>query len=277
MFKKILLAVDGSSHTKGVTECGMWLSKSFGATLSAVHVVDIVAFEGSFLHDLSGSLGFEPFMNFSKKVREGLEENGNRILADFKEECAKGDVEASTNLTTGIVSTEICEDGRLNDITVIGKRGANASFSYELLGSIAESVLRKSQGPVVVAPFEFKVPSSPLLCYDGSPNSTKAMHSAAEFVNVLGLPLSVLTAKSGDSGDEILKEAEDYLKSYDIDVSYARIDDSSPLAIEKYYRENGFDMLFMGASGHNAVMRLVLGSTTEHLVRSLNGTFFIER
>ncbi len=277
MFKKVLLAVDGSLHTKSVSECGRWFSKSFEATLSAIHVVDVVALEGSFLHDLSGSLGFEPFVNLSKKVREGLEENGNAILANLKEECAKEDVELSTLLNSGIVSTEICNEGRLNDLTVIGKRGVNASFNYELMGSIAESILRKSQGAVVVAPFEFSAPKKPLLCYDASPNSTKAMQSAAEFAKVLGLPLSVLTAKSGANGDKVLKEAEDYLKSYDIDVKYARVEEDSPLAIEKYYREGGFDMLFVGASGHSGIMRLVLGSTTEHLVRSLNGLFFIER
>ena len=47
---------------------------------SALHVIDIVSIEGSFFHDISGSLGFEPYLDFSSKMREVLEERGRAML-----------------------------------------------------------------------------------------------------------------------------------------------------------------------------------------------------
>ena len=48
------------------------------ATVVGLHVLDIVSIEGSFLHDVSGSLGFEPYLDFSSKMREALQERGPR-------------------------------------------------------------------------------------------------------------------------------------------------------------------------------------------------------
>ena len=48
-----------------------------------VCVVDIVSIEGSFFHDISGSLGFEPYLDFSSKMREALQERGRTLLETF--------------------------------------------------------------------------------------------------------------------------------------------------------------------------------------------------
>ena len=51
-----------------------------------LHVVDIVSIEGSFFHDISGSLGFEPYLDFSSKMRGVLQERGKALLEAFAEE-----------------------------------------------------------------------------------------------------------------------------------------------------------------------------------------------
>ena len=88
MIKTILVPQDGSTYGKAALDYSKWLSGRFGAGLVRLHVVDVVSLEGPFLHDLSGSLGFEPFLNFSAKMREALEERGKTILTAFDEACA---------------------------------------------------------------------------------------------------------------------------------------------------------------------------------------------
>ena len=70
MIRNILVAVDGSQHAEGALEHALWLAERFRARLVGIHVLDVVSIEGSFLHDVSGSLGFEPYLDFSSKVRE---------------------------------------------------------------------------------------------------------------------------------------------------------------------------------------------------------------
>jgi nucleotide-binding universal stress UspA family protein len=279
LIKNILVAVDGSENAKGAAEYSFWMANAFGASLTGVHVVDLVALEGPFLHDLSGSLGFEPFQNFSTEMKKVLEASGQSFLDDFKADSEKAGLKAETILTMGIVSSEICDKARLSDLVVIGKAGINAQFDYGLMGAVAEGVVRKSEKPVFIAPAVFKAPAKPLLCYDARSNSTKAMHSAAEFAKAAGLSLTVVTVSNENAeGDALLDEARRYLEPYGVKAEFKRLDgDGSATLIENFYKDNNYDLLFMGGASHSGIIKIVLGSTTEHMIRAVEGPFFIER
>ncbi|MBI5469662.1 MAG: universal stress protein [Deltaproteobacteria bacterium] len=277
MIKKILVPQDGSAYGRSALDWSLWLSKKLGADLVGLHVVDIVALEGPFLHDISGSLGFEPFLNFSTRMREVLEEKGAAILKTFEETCEKAGVNKEIQMSVGVIAGEICEKAKVADLVVMGRRGLNAKFEYELQGSTTEAVLRKSPKPVLVVPETFTEPRNPLLAYDGSPNASRAMHSAAELSKTLGLPLTILTVSASEGETALLKDAEDYLKPYGINARFVGLTGDPPTSIERYYRENNHDLLFMGASHHSRIFEMVLGSTTEFVMRSVNGPFFLER
>lgn len=276
MIKKILVTQDGSDYSKAALEYGVWLAKRFEASLIGYHVVDIVALEGPFLHDLSGSLGFEPFLNFSTKMREALEAKGSAFLSSFEDFCKTQGVACETMLSFGIVPNEIVEKGKLADLLILGQRGVNARYEFGMLGSTTEGVIRKSPKPVLITPKDFREIKKPMLAYDGSPTSSRAMHSAAEWMKILKLPLTVLNV-SKESAFK-LGEAENYLKPYAIEAKFAGLEaEDPPVAIENYYNENRHDLLFMGASHHSRIVEMVLGSTTEHVMRAINGPFFLER
>lgn len=277
MIKNILVPQDGSPYGKAALDYSMWLAKKFGAGLTGMHVVDVVSLEGPFLHDLSGSLGFEPFLNFSTKMREALESRGRTILSAFGEACRENNADCETQISFGIVATEICDRAKVADLVVVGRRGVNAQFEYGLLGSTTESVLRRSPKPVLVVPEKFTEPKNPLLAYDGSPNASKAMRSAAEWAKTLGLALTVLTVSSSGDEQALLNEARQYLKPYGIEAKFVCQKGDAPLVIESYYKDNGHDLLFMGTSHHSRLVEMVLGSTTEHVMRTVAGPFFLER
>ncbi len=277
MIKKILVAQDGSNFSKSALDYALWLAGSFKAVVTGIYVVDIVAFEAPFLHDISGALGFEPFLNFSTKIREELEKTGRTILKSFRESCEAKGVECEEHLGFGIVTNEICEKARVNDLVIVGRRGLNARFEYGLLGSVTEGVVRKSPKPVLVVPEVYKKIENPLLAYDGSANASKAMHSAAEILKTLGLPLTVVAVTNDEKDRTVIEEAENYLKTYGIEAKLEPLTGIPPVAIERYYRDNDHDLIFMGASSHSRLVEMVIGSTTEHVMRAVEGPVFIER
>src|SRR5882724_322450 len=202
MIKTILVALDGSEHADAALQYALWLAERVRATVLGLHVIDVVSIEGSFLHDISGSLGFEPYLDFSAKMREALRERGRVILDTFTRRCAERDIPCDTILATGIVANEVCDQARMADLVVMGHRGVNEQFSTGLLGSTTESVTRKSPKPVVVAPMRCKEISHPLLAYDGSQRASAAMHAAAEVASALGLPLTVLHVTREDGAGD---------------------------------------------------------------------------
>lgn len=279
VIKTILVGLDGSEHARTAARYALWLAERLHGRVIGLHVVDIVSIEGSFFHDISGSLGFEPYLDFSTKMRGVLEERGRGLLDTFASQAAQHDVRADIVLAMGIVANEITERARTADLVVIGHRGLNERFSTGLLGGTSESVTRKCPKPVFISPMAFAEIRSPLLAYDGSARAAAVMQQAAEFCATLQLPLTVLTVhRDEEQGRRVLGEAEAYLGPYGLTVRCElQQTGNAPERIANFIRERGHDLLFIGAYGHGRIIEMVLGSTTEYVLRNVDCPVFLHR
>jgi nucleotide-binding universal stress UspA family protein len=279
MIKKILIGIDASDHSRTAQAYAFYLARRLGAAVTGLHVVDIVSIEGSFFHDISGSLGLEPYLDFSSKMREVLTARGKTVLEDFSGAAQRENVAAATQLDMGIVANQICERARSADLVLIGHRGINERFSTGLLGSTAESVARKCPRPLFVSPKEFREISRPVLAYDGSERASKAMQSAAEFASELGVPLTVVTvARDPKLGERTLAEARAYLASYPAArAEFKLIAGHAHEEIIRFLKESDSDLLFIGAYGHSRIIEMVLGSNTEYVLRNAPCPVFLSR
>jgi nucleotide-binding universal stress UspA family protein len=279
MIKSILVALDGSQHADSALEHALWLARRLRARIIGLHVLDIVSIEGSFLHDVSGSLGFEPYLDFSSKMREALQERGRVLLDAFTARCETEGIAYDTVLPMGIVANEICDHARTADLVVVGHRGVNEQFSTGLLGSTTESVTRKSPKPVLVTPLQFREITRPLLAYDGSQRASAALHAAAELTSALQLPLTVVHVGRDDAGEgsRVLTEAQRYLQSYEVAVTAKPLTGPPHQRIVDVLRDGRFDLLFIGAYGHSRIIEMVLGSTTEYVLRNSGAPVFLAR
>lgn len=279
MIKCILVGLDGSEHSRTAVRYALWLAERFGARVVGLHVVDIVSIEGSFFHDISGSLGFEPYLDFSSKMREVLQERGQALLQEFTSEAERRAVTSDAVVGMGVVPNEICERARTADLVIIGHRGLDDRFSTGLLGGTAESVARKCPKPLWVCGVGFSEVTMPLLAYDGSQRSAAAMAAAAEFCASLSLPLTVLHVnRDSAQGQKTLVEAETYLRSYGLELQCElQQTGNAPERIANFIRERRHDLLFIGAYGHSRIIEMVLGSTTEYVLRNSTCPVFLSR
>jgi nucleotide-binding universal stress UspA family protein len=278
MIKSILVGVDGSEHSRTALRYAIWFARNLKATITGLHVVDIVSIEGSFFHDISGSLGFEPYLDFTSKMREALHERGKALLEEFSATCSAEGVRFDTALQIGIVPSEICERAREADLVVIGNRGVNQRFTTGLLGGVTETVTRQCTKPVLVTPLKFSEIRAPLLAYDGSQRASAAMHVAAEVCMQLSLPLAVLTVcRDADQGEKIIEQARRYLASYSLVTRPAVVIGNAYEKIPAEIREHGYDLVFMGSHGHGRIIEMVLGSTTEYVLRNASCPVFLNR
>ena len=267
-----------SGHSRAALEYGLWLAEKFKGALFGQHIIDTVSIEGTFFHDISGSLGFEPYLDFSSKMREVLEARGKILLEDFEQRCRERGIRHEAFLDMGIVPNEICERSKVADLVLLGHRGINEAFSTGLLGGTAESVTRKCPRPVFVSTKQFEVIERPLLAYDGSQRASSAMESAAEFCTQLHLPLTVLyVPKDEKQADKVLQEARSYLSSYNLEVRYDVERGYPEQKIIDYLVNFHYDLLFIGAYGHRRIIEMVLGSTTEYVLRKTPCPVFLNR
>ncbi|HXW84130.1 MAG TPA: universal stress protein [Candidatus Binataceae bacterium] len=278
LIKKLLVGIDTSEHSRNAQAYAFWLARKVGATIIGLHVVDIVSIEGSFYHDISGSLGLEPYLDFSSKMREVLTARGKTVLESFMESARREQIAAETLLDVGIVANQICERAKSADLAVIGHRGVNERFSTGLLGSTAESVARKCPRPVFISPMRFHEITRPVVAYDGSERAARAMRHAAELATMLNLPLTVVTvARDPKLGERTLAEARKFFENYTPAAEFKLLAGHANEEIIKFLKEREADLLFIGAYGHSRIIEMVLGSTTEYVLRNSPCPVFLSR
>ena len=104
------------------------------------------------------------------------------------------------------------------------------------------------------------------------------MESAAEFCTQLRLPLTVLyVPKEERMGEKVLQEARSYLGSYGIETRYELARGYPEQKIVDYLVNFNYDLLFIGAYGHRRIIEMVLGSTTEYVLRKSPCPIFMNR
>ncbi|MGO9604995.1 MAG: universal stress protein [Candidatus Binataceae bacterium] len=278
MIKKLLVGIDTSEHSRNAQAYAFHIAHRLNASLIGLHVVDIVSIEGSFFHDISGSLGLEPYLDFSSKMREVLTARGRTVLEEFAAAANRENLQVETILDMGIVANQICDRARSADLVMIGHRGVNERFSSGLLGSTAEAVARKCPRPVFISPMRFRDIGRMVLAYDGSERASHAMRAAAEFASSLAIPMAVVTvARDPKLGERTLQEARKYFEPYTPPAEFKLLAGHANEEIIKFIKEYQADLLFIGAYGHSRIIEMVLGSTTEYVLRNASCPVFLSR
>ena len=129
--------------------------------------------------------------------------------------------------------------------------------------------MRGSSRPVLVTPREVKPLTKILVACDGSQSANRALGVAAAVAEDLGLPVIAVTA-SKDSGAaaKILEEAERFLEPHGLEITKVHAGGRASEEIPKAAEKEGCDLIIMGAFGHSRVRELLLGSTTDSILRS---------
>jgi nucleotide-binding universal stress UspA family protein len=179
-------------------------------------------------------------------------------------------VHPDTMKVMGVIDETIIEEGRkCCDWILLAQRGEHFHIdSGAILGSTAQSVVRRSGKPVLVTPEHFREIESMAVAFDGSDPARKALKLAAELSKRAAWPLSVVIITSDPSaGEEISKQAEDFLMPLEIDSATLVLPGKEDKELLKFVREGAVELLVMGAYGHNRLRELLVGSTTSSVIR----------
>jgi len=138
LFKKILIATDGSKRTQNAVETGLEIARVHQSKVSAVYVVDTVTFT-SVPMDVT-------WENMYQLLKEEGEEAVGRVKA-----AAPAGIDVETHVLEGNPALEITKFAKDNDcdLIVVGTLG-KSGIDRILLGSVAEKVVRIAPCPVLV-------------------------------------------------------------------------------------------------------------------------------
>ena len=264
-WKKLLVALDGSPFSDGAARLAVFLARKLGAAVEGVHVVDTAMMDATFLADLSGSVGFQPFLNLTGEMREALRGIAETVAADFRGKLDAAGVSGSARVAEGIVVHELLEASQRADVLFLGTLGAG-SRRGQSLGGHADSLLRKLAIPAVACPAGTAGKLSKVLAaYDGSEKSERALSAAGALAGRTGASLDVLTVEIDPAEIDRRRRAASRAGEGGALPRFEAVAGHPDEEILR--RAPDHDLVALGSHGHGRIIEMVLGSTTERVLR----------
>jgi len=270
MINSILVAVDSSVHARAALEHAVELGRPYRSRMTGLYVLDIRYLEMPPYLDYSYAFEAVPPTLAPLDVMERFRVKAERILNDFREAVERAGLAVETRTEEGVPSQVIADVGDAHDLIVMGKRGEHAKWGRDLLGSTAESVVRRSASPVLLVEAETRPLRKALVLFDGSHSANRALKLSADLAARARVELKVMTVDDdGDRGRITQDEARAYLGQLDLKATYALLPGRADKVAAASLADDPADVLILGMRGHSALHDLILGSTAVHLMRSL--------
>jgi nucleotide-binding universal stress UspA family protein len=202
-------------------------------------------------------------------ISEEARANGEKVLDEFAFRCESQGVAHTRRLIEGDVATEIVERGRWVDLVVINQHREQGQWAERPLGTIFQTVTAQTARPILAVPGTNVTPMRRLLlAYDGSEKAREALFVFRHIVTHWGAQGVILTVAGGDADRDTLDQAWQYVQEaggLNVTTRYEEgpVDDT----ILRVAREEGSDLLLMGSYGHQPLIKAVLGSTVDRVLR----------
>lgn len=262
MLEKMLFPTDLSESNLKILEHVDDLKKAGVEEVGILYVINL-----SKLSDVSGGIDIDNYIEEeSKKAEEGIEKIEELMTS-------KGlKVNAIRPFPAGDPVAEILNYSKDYDFIAMNSRGASA-FKKILLGSVSEGVLKASKKPVYIFKFDSEVAHPTgnlfdkiLVPFDFSEHARVALDYAAYVAKKVGSEVHLLHVIEPECDGDLEKLAEN-LSQEGLKVSVHVQSGVPHKVILRKQEELGVTTIFMGSRGVSVVRSLLLGSTSDSIIR----------
>ena len=202
-----------------------------------------------------------------------------QLRAEFERRCREAGVNGEFAIEVGGITAAIIKRAAWVDLVVINLTNPPADQPLARLRPGWGRLIQRCPRPILVIPdaVETKLDRA-LLAYDGSAKADEALFVATYFAVRWHNALTVLTVKTSRAGATALDQARAYLEGHGVTgVNYVLAEGPIAEAILATAESYDSNLLIMGGFGWRPVMRVMLGSTVEHMLREFKRPILICR
>ncbi|MBS7648849.1 universal stress protein [Candidatus Bathyarchaeota archaeon] len=224
--RRILVALDASSHSLAALEAAAELAARMEAELLGLFVEDINILQLAELPFAQGvSYPFTVGQQLDKsKMERALKvkaEQARRALATTAKQLH---VRWSFRTVRGYITSEVLEAALEADLLTLGKSSRQLARRVEL-GSTAREAIARAPRPVLLVQHGVSIKQPVLVVYDGSESAKQALATGADMAQAYGDGLVVLIlAEISDVAQRLENEVTAWLQGRKLQVGYRWLD-----------------------------------------------------
>lgn len=272
MIKRILLGIGGTPYTSIAIQRAVGLAKRFEAEITGVSAVDVSRlFMASAVgsertaHKMAGRISL---------TKERLEEAIGKFEAactaeGIKYQVKQKDEEDPFNLMISLA--------RYHDLMIFGLRSI---FEYGISPEEPKDTLARliSAGvrPIIAVSDEFRPINKVMIAYSGSMESAKTMKRFVQLRLWPDVKVKIVTFQSSEEkARQLLYDASEYCRAHGFHVE----SESNPGSPKDFLLPMATlwqaDMIALGNSARNLLLKQVIGETALHIIRNADRPLFL--
>lgn len=274
-FRRILLAVDGSRHSRWAEDWARIIAKAFQ---SRVHVITVVAPA----LDLAMYPQAGPTPSFSKEYSAREDARARGLVEEVAARLVRRKVHANPVVAygspVGTIAKMAADIGA--DLVILGSRGMGLPGRL-MFGSVSDGVKNKVAASMLIVR-RAAVPGRLLAATDGSMTSKRAVGIALRLANAWDTHVTVAHVYSNPISKAGPKEwsTPSDLAGFDSQhkdrrIRYRLLFGSPAPALAKEAREGFASLVVMGSRGLGGIRSLLLGSVSSKLVHEADTSILI--
>ena len=276
MIKRILLGLGGTPYTTVAIQRAVCIAKRFDAEITGVTVLDL---DQVTKIDLAQEDTITAAMNRVIVTRERIEES----ISAFKSACAAEGIKCQVKQEEKKTSFDLMISlARYHDLMIFGLRSIfeyNVSIvdlSIEEPKDTLARLIAAGVRPIIAVSDTFRSIQKVVIAYSGSMESAKTMKRFVQLRLWPDAKLKIVTFQSSEEkAQQLLYDASEYCRAH----GYSVVSESNPgspkdflLPIATYWQA---DMIVLGNSARNLLVKRVLGETALHIIRNADRPLFL--
>ncbi len=241
LFKDILVATNGREES--------WIALEQGIIFAELEGAEV---RGLIVEKNNG----QEYLNYDDMMRV------------FNERLHQSRLRGNLVFTSGKVAETILDRAQFNDLVILKLMHPPKTKIFSRLKSGLRTIIRKSEGPILLVKNQVSAMNHLLVAYDGSEKSEEALFIGKYLGNKYKTHLSLLVVSdSNEWGNQLLTHAKEYLGDICISSFLHGTYQGVSQAILKVAAEKGADMILMGGYGLPPLFEIFFGSTVDEVLR----------
>jgi len=275
MIKRILLGLGGTPFTTVAIKCAVELAKQFDAEITSVTVLNVERLTNvglvpkGVLH-ATKEIATQRVSLTKEKIYEAISEFETVCAAEgIKFHIKQEEREEPFNLMVSLA--------RYHDLMIFGLKSI---FEYDITFEEPKDALARliSAGvrPIIAVSDTVRPIRRVLIAYSGSMESAKAMKRFVQLRLWPDAKLKIVTfKKSEDKARQLLYDASEYCRAHGFHVEYESNPGSPKDFLLPMASLRQADMIVLGNSARNLLMRQIFGETALHIIQNTNLPLFL--
>jgi nucleotide-binding universal stress UspA family protein len=247
--RRILVALDASSHSLAALEAAVKLAAFLRAEVTGLFVEDISLLDVADLpitHEVGTFSGQAREFN-RRDVERQLRAQALAAERALALTASRAHVSWTFRVARGAVSAEVLAAAAEADLVSVGSHGSRLA-GWRHVGSTAHAVLSDTRCPVMVMRHGEQLEPPVVVVFDGSKASHRALIVAAMLAHAMTDEVVVITADDGSGSIErLVQAARESLADEDLDLHFHRFSPGNPVAIAGVARDAGCGVLVLPA------------------------------